>query len=148
MKSLLISSPMLRFGVLASTLLPASSALAASASTTAPNCTTTDPATSLTPLTDGSNCAQSSDSPNSLFGSTGIFHTIANVMIYVVGAIAVIMLIIGGLRYVISQGDKGNVESAKNTILYAVIGIVIAVLAYAIVNFVSASLTGGTPNAS
>jgi glucose uptake protein GlcU len=143
-KSLLISHPMLRLGVAASTLLPASTL---AASTTAPNCTTTNPAGSATPLTDGSNCAQSSDSPNSLFGSAGIFHTIANVMIYVVGAIAVIMLIIGGLRYVISQGDKGNVESAKNTILYAVIGIVIAVLAYAIVNFVSASLTGGTPNA-
>ena len=46
------------------------------------------------------------------------------------------MLIIGGIRYVISQGDAKQIESAKNTILYAVIGIIVALLAYAIVTFV------------
>lgn len=65
-----------------------------------------------------------------------IFGNIANVLIFLVGAIAVIMLIVGGLRYVISGGDPKNVEGAKNTIFYAIIGIVVAILAYAAVNFV------------
>jgi hypothetical protein len=67
------------------------------------------------------------------------------VLIFLVGAIAVIMLILGGLQYVISNGDAKRVESAKNTILYAIIGIVIAILAYAIVGFVTGQLApGGT----
>jgi len=76
-------------------------------------------------------------------GSTGgnkdlgaVFKTIANVLLFIIGAVAVIMLILGGIRYVLSQGDAKQVESAKNTILYAVIGIIVALLAYAIVNFV------------
>lgn len=62
-----------------------------------------------------------------------------------------IMLIIGGLRYVVSGGDASKVQDAKNTILYALVGIVVAILAYAAVNFVIGSfipsatnLTGGT----
>lgn len=62
--------------------------------------------------------------------------TVVNVLLYVIGAVAVIMIIIGGLRYTISNGDSGQVTSAKNTILYAVIGLVVAILAYAIVNFI------------
>lgn len=64
------------------------------------------------------------------------FKTITNVILFVLGAIAVIMIIIGGIRYVTSGGDSGSVTAAKNTILYAVIGLIVAILAYAIVNFV------------
>ena len=46
------------------------------------------------------------------------------------------MLIWGGIRYVLSGGDSGAVSSAKKTILYAVVGLIVAILAYAIVNFV------------
>ena len=46
------------------------------------------------------------------------------------------MLIIGGVRYTVSQGDSAAVTSAKNTILYAIIGLIVAILAYAVVNFV------------
>jgi hypothetical protein len=54
------------------------------------------------------------------------------------------MLIWGGLQYVISSGDSKRVESAKSTILYAIIGIVVALLAFAIVSFVTGQLgTGG-----
>jgi ABC-type Na+ efflux pump permease subunit len=49
------------------------------------------------------------------------------------------MLIIGGLRYVVSGGDSSAVQNAKNTILYAIVGIVVAILAYAVVNFVISS---------
>ena len=76
---------------------------------------------------------------NTQRGSSGLssaIETVVNVLLFIIGAISVIMIIIGGLRYVISNGDQGQVTSAKNTILYAVIGFVIALLAYAIVNFV------------
>ncbi len=75
----------------------------------------------------------------------GSFSQIANLLIFLVGAVAVIMLIIGGLRYVISQGDAAQVKSAKDTLLYSIIGIVVAILAYAIVNFVSGALAPPPP---
>lgn len=82
-------------------------------------------------------CAKGKGQPESLTDEeTGVFRIISNVLLFIIGAIAVIMLIIGGIRYTISQGDSSAVQSAKNTILYAVIGIVVAILAYAIVNFV------------
>ncbi len=62
--------------------------------------------------------------------------TIVNVLLFILGAIAVIMIIIGGIRYTTSNGDSSNTKAAKDTILYAVIGLAVAVLAYAIVNFV------------
>lgn len=64
------------------------------------------------------------------------FEDIANTLIFFVGAIAVIMLIIGGLRYVLSGGDNSAVTSAKNTILYALVGVVVAFAAWAIVDFI------------
>lgn len=66
----------------------------------------------------------------------GTFKVIANTLLFLVGAIAVIMIIIGGLRYVTSGGDQAGVNSAKNTILYAIIGVIVAFAGYAIVNFV------------
>lgn len=79
--------------------------------------------------------------------SGGIFSRIANLLIFLTGAIAVVMVIIGGLRYVLSQGNASQVESAKNTILYAVIGLIIAVMAFAIVNFVLDQVVGPAPDA-
>jgi hypothetical protein len=87
----------------------------------------------------GAGCAQGDDQESDLFGESGIFKTITNVLLFIIGAISVIMLIIGGIRYTTSNGDTGAVTNAKNTILYAVIGIVIALLAYALVNFVISS---------
>lgn len=91
-------------------------------------------------ITTGAQCAQANSQPSALFGDGGLFSTIANILIFLVGAIAVIMLIWGGLQYVISAGDSKRVESAKSTILYAIIGIVIAILAFAIVSFVTGQL--------
>ena len=84
----------------------------------------------------GVNCAQGDDVPVTLFGQGSIFTTIVNVLLFVIGAISVIMLIIGGVCYTISAGDSGNVTAAKNTIMYALIGLIIAFLAFAIVNWV------------
>ena len=64
---------------------------------------------------------------------------IVNVLLFLIGAIAVIVIIIGGLKYVTSDGDSSKIKSAKDTILYAVVGIIIALLAYALVNFVITS---------
>jgi hypothetical protein len=63
-------------------------------------------------------------------------QNIVNILLYVLGAIAVIMIVIGGIRYATSNGDAGSVKSAKDTILYSVIGLIVAIMAYAIVNFV------------
>lgn len=67
--------------------------------------------------------------------------TFINVVLYVLGALAVIMIVIGGLRYTISAGDSNATTGAKNTILYAVVGLIVALLAYAIVNFVLTQFT-------
>lgn len=87
-----------------------------------------------------SNSALCSGNDQKLFGADSLFTKIINTIIFVVGSVAVIMIVIGGLKYVLSAGDSSAVSSAKNTILYAVIGIAIAVSAYAIVNFVLAKI--------
>lgn len=99
-------------------------------------------------LTEGAKSAQGKDQTGdaeSLFGDNGqggIFRTITNVMLFIIGAISVIMLIVGGIRYVVSGGDSTQVTNAKNTILYAIVGIVVAILAFAVVNFVIGSFSG------
>ena len=91
-------------------------------------------------LREGAEAARCDECPENLFGDAGIFRTITNTVLYIVGVIAVIMLIIGGIKYVISGGDAKKVTDAKNTVLYAIIGLIIAFLAFAIVNFVITSL--------
>jgi len=61
---------------------------------------------------------------------------ITNVLLFIIGAVAVIMIILGGIRYTTSNGDASQVTAAKNTILYSVIGLVVALLAFVIVDFV------------
>lgn len=67
-----------------------------------------------------------------------LIKTVINVFSLVVGVIAVVMIIIGGLKYITSGGDSGNVTGAKNTILYAIVGLIIVALAQVIVRFVLA----------
>lgn len=61
---------------------------------------------------------------------------IINVLSIIVGVIAVVMIIVGGLRYITSGGDSGKVGTAKTTIIYAIVGLVIVALAQLIVHFV------------
>ena len=68
----------------------------------------------------------------------GIIKIIVDILLFVLGAVCVVMIVIGGIKYATSQGDQTAVSSAKNTILYAVVGLVVAIAAYAIVNFVLA----------
>ena len=69
-----------------------------------------------------------------------LIQTVVNVMFFILGAVAVIMIIWSGIRYVTSAGNQTAVVSAKNTLIYAVVGLVVALLAYAIVSFVIEAL--------
>lgn len=87
-------------------------------------------------LKGGAECTKGTDQATELFGPKGIFTIITNTLLFVIGAISVLMLIYGGIRYTLSAGDAAAVTAAKNTILYAIVGIIVAIMAYAIVNFV------------
>ena len=65
--------------------------------------------------------------------------TIINVIIGLIGLASVAFIIYGGFQYITSAGDAGKVKKAKDTILYGIIGLVVAILAFAIVNFVLAA---------
>ena len=62
--------------------------------------------------------------------------SIINAIIAILGVVCVIVMIIGGVNYMTSSGDAGKVKKAKDTILYGLIGLIVCVLAFAIVNFV------------
>lgn len=88
-------------------------------------------------------CAKDSGNENTTLCTTsvqdltgGILKNVINALLLIAGVIAVIMVIVGGIRYITSDGDSNKANQAKNTILYAVIGIVVAVMSYSIVNFV------------
>jgi len=91
-------------------------------------------------IQDGANAAKTTEQPTNLFEGDGVFKKITNTALFLIGAISVIMLIYGGIRYTTSGGNAASVTAAKNTILYAIVGIVVAVLAFAIVNFVLGQL--------
>jgi len=94
-------------------------------------------ASTETSIQDGINKAGGSENTRDL---PTFIKSIVNILLFVIGAISVIIIIIGGIRYVTSAGDSNQISGAKNTILYAVVGVVIALMAYAIVNFVLANL--------
>lgn len=94
-------------------------------------------------LCNGSNFNISTDSAGSTCptdsstgGINGLLRKAVNVISAVVGVIAVIMIIVGGFKYITSGGDSNNVSGAKNTIIYAIIGLIIVALAQVIVHFV------------
>lgn len=72
----------------------------------------------------------------------GAIIRIINVIIGALGLVAVIVIILGGVQYMTSAGDSGKVKKAKDTILYGVIGLVVCILAAAIVNFVIGAFNG------
>lgn len=87
---------------------------------------------------DFSKCSGAGDNQKRDVMST--LNTVINVLLGVIGFIAVIMIILGGINYTTSQGDATKVKKAKDTILYGIIGLVVALLAYALVNFVLANV--------
>jgi hypothetical protein len=87
--------------------------------------------------TGGQGCTPSSSGKNLV----DVITDVINIFSWIVGAVSVIMIIYGGFRYITSAGNDANVTSAKNTILYAIIGLVIVALAQVIVRFVMTQFT-------
>ena len=83
----------------------------------------------------GIDAAQTSDMSTAV-NPDDVVEKVVNIILFVLGVLAVIMIIFGGFRYVTSGGDSNKLTSAKNTILYSVIGLIVALFAYAIVNWV------------
>jgi len=88
------------------------------------NCAS-DPAASASSV-----CKATGDSASTMIG------TVIKILLTVLGMISVLMIVIGGIRYTTSNGDSSALKGAKDTILYSVVGLVVAIMAYAIVHFV------------
>jgi hypothetical protein len=67
---------------------------------------------------------------------TDIMRTVINILSVIVGFIAVVMIIVGGLRFITAGGDSNAVAGARSTILYAVVGLIIVAIAQVLVHFV------------
>ena len=123
-----------------------------------PGCTPPSVTDSTTPNVQDSLCSGAELSTNQTTcattktinpdGTNKLIGNIINIFSLVVGIVAVLMIIIGGFRYITSGGNDGNVGNAKNTILYAVIGLVIVALAQIIVRFVLNRAIAGTAGAA
>lgn len=81
-------------------------------------------------------CSRAPGQAKELDGNQGVITTIINTMLFIVGLLAVIMIIYAGIRFVTAHGDEKQVESARQTIIYSVVGLIVAILAYALVNWV------------
>ena len=73
----------------------------------------------------------------SIDGDDGLIKTVVNVLLWAVGILSVIMIIFSGLRYITSAGDASKTKSAQSTLTYSVVGLIVAIMAYAIVNMVT-----------
>ncbi len=77
---------------------------------------------------------------NPVLGPDGVLTKVIKILVIVTAAASVIMMMVGGFRYAISAGDPSNINAAKNTILYAIVGLIIAIIAQSIVSFVISRL--------
>ena len=84
--------------------------------------------------------ANANKDKDKMLGKGGLITTITQLIVLITGAVSVVMIIIGGLRYVLSSGDSKGVHSAKDTILYSLIGLVVAIFSQVIVSFVLSKL--------
>ena len=100
-----------------------------------------DSASAQLNLESGINSAKGTGAPDNVTEDDGLIKKVVNLLLWAIGIVSVIMIIIGGIRYATSNGDSNQVTAAKNTIMYAVIGLVIAIFAYAIVYFVFDQIT-------
>ena len=72
----------------------------------------------------------------SIDGDKGLIKTVVNVLLWAVGVLSVIMIIFSGFRYITSSGDASKTKSAQSTLIYSVVGLIVAIMAWAIVNMV------------
>lgn len=71
---------------------------------------------------------------------TAILKSVITILLTIAGIIAVIMIVIGAIRYITSDGDPGKASTARMTVIYAMVGLVLAIMSYGIVNFVIGKL--------
>lgn len=72
----------------------------------------------------------------SIDGKDGLIKTVVNILLWAVGILSVIMIIFSGFRYITSSGDASKTKSAQSTLIYSVVGLIVAIMAWAIVNMV------------
>ena len=88
-------------------------------------------------VSEGINTATTSEMKGkSIDGKDGLIKTVVNVLLWAVGILSVIMIIFSGFRYITSAGDASKTKSAQSTLTYSVVGLIVAIMAYAIVNMV------------
>jgi hypothetical protein len=92
----------------------------------------------------GTNCAGdkastaacSASSANPISGQDGLIIKISGIVSFVAGGLAVIMIVYGAIKYVTANGEASNIQSAKNTIIYSLVGLACIILVQTIINFV------------
>lgn len=84
----------------------------------------------LTELNSSNNCSSGSSS-----SVDNLVKNVTNLISYIVGAVAVIVIIFAGFRFITAGGDQNTVSSARNMLLYAIVGLVIAATAQLIVHY-------------
>lgn len=95
------------------------------------------PGSASAQVSDGINTATTSEMKGkSIDGDKGLIKTVVNVLLWAVGILSVIMIIFSGFRYITSAGDASKAKSAQSTLTYSVVGLIVAIMAYAIVNMV------------
>lgn len=98
----------------------------------------TDPYGSLNCTTAGDSaiCKTKGQTADPITGQNGILYKVTNVVAFVAGAAAVLFIIFSGIQYITAQGDPSQISSAKQSLIYAAVGLVMIVLARQIITFV------------
>lgn len=77
-----------------------------------------------------------SQTSNSFYGKDGILSKVANILAVIAGFAAVIAIIVAGIQFILAEGDSGKVRESRNTIIYAIVGLFVILLARSIIAFV------------
>jgi hypothetical protein cdiviTM7_00617 len=77
-------------------------------------------------------------------GDSGLVKSVVNILLWVIGILSIIMIIFSGIRYVTSAGDASKTKAAQNTLIYSVVGLIVAIMAWAIVDLVVNKFASGS----
>lgn len=77
-------------------------------------------------------------------GDSGLVKSVVNILLWVIGILSIIMIIFSGIRYVTSAGDTSKTKAAQNTLIYSVVGLIVAIMAWAIVDLVVNKFASGS----
>ena len=85
-------------------------------------------------------CQTASKKENPITGQYGVLVTVLNILSFIVGVASVLMVLLGGFKYITSNGDSNAISSAKNTVLYSIVGAVVFLFSQLIIRFVISRL--------